>query len=88
MKAALDSGQLCPAMVRVHIALTHGSARLRSRKGHEERFPPPRLSAGYAFRKETIAGMRRNGRVAPLPAVQEVAPEPPESPFADIRPYA
>jgi hypothetical protein len=33
--------------------------------GHEERFPPPRLSAGYAFRKETIAGMHRNGRDAP-----------------------
>jgi len=35
--------------------------------GHEERFPPPTLSAGYAFRKETIAGMRRNGRDAPIP---------------------
>jgi hypothetical protein len=32
--------------------------------GHEERFPPPRLSLGY-FRKETIAGMGRNGRDAP-----------------------
>jgi hypothetical protein len=38
--------------------------------GHEERFPPPRLSAGYGFRKETIAGMRRNGREAPKPAVR------------------
>jgi len=27
--------------------------------GHEKRFPPPSLSAGYGFRKETIAGMRR-----------------------------
>jgi hypothetical protein len=26
--------------------------------GHEERFPPTRLSAGYGFRKETIAGVR------------------------------
>jgi hypothetical protein len=34
-------------------------------KGHEERFPPRRLIAGYGFRKETIAGMRRNGRDAP-----------------------
>jgi hypothetical protein len=32
---------------------------------HEERFPPTRLSAGCGFRKETIAGMRRNGRDAP-----------------------
>jgi hypothetical protein len=39
--------------------------------GHEERFPPPRLSAGCGFRKETIAGMRRNGRDAPIPAVRE-----------------
>jgi hypothetical protein len=39
-------------------------------KGHEERFPPTRLSAGCGFRKETIAGMRRNGRDAPLPAVR------------------
>jgi hypothetical protein len=35
--------------------------------GHEERFLPPRLSAGCGFRKETIAGMRRNGRDAPIP---------------------
>ena len=33
--------------------------------GHEERFPPTRLSAGCGFRKETIAGMRRNERDAP-----------------------
>ena len=39
---------------------------------HEERFPPPRLSAGCAFRKETIAGMRRDGRDAP----QAVVPLP------------
>jgi len=32
--------------------------------GHEERFPPTRLSAGCGFRKETIAGMRRNRRDA------------------------
>jgi hypothetical protein len=38
--------------------------------GHEERFPPTRLSAGCGFRKETIAGMRRNGRDAPVPAVR------------------
>jgi hypothetical protein len=34
--------------------------------GHEERFPPTRLSAGRGFRKETIAGMRGNGRDAPM----------------------
>jgi len=41
----------------------------------EERFPPPRLSAGCAFRKETIAGMRRNGRGAPQAAVGALAIE-------------
>jgi len=48
-------------------------------QGHEERFPPTRLSAGYGFRKETIAGMRRNGRDAPIPAVRGTAIEPLES---------
>src|SRR5271163_1571827 len=33
--------------------------------GHEERFAPPRLSARCGFRKETIAGVRHNGRDAP-----------------------
>jgi hypothetical protein len=35
--------------------------------GHEAAFPRPRLSAGFGFRKETIAGMRRNERDAPIP---------------------
>src|SRR5437879_1877013 len=43
--------------------------------GHEERFPPTRLSAGCGFRKETIAGMRRNGRDAPIPNLTGPAPE-------------
>ena len=38
-------------------------------KGQEERFPPTRLSAGCGFRKETIAGMRRNGRDAPIAVI-------------------
>jgi hypothetical protein len=33
--------------------------------GHEAQFPPPRLSAGCRFRKETIAGIRHNERDAP-----------------------
>jgi hypothetical protein len=37
----------------------------RSAMGHEERFAPPRLSARCGFRKETIAGVSRNGRDAP-----------------------
>jgi hypothetical protein len=47
--------------------------------GHEERFPPTRLSAGCGFRKETIAGMRRNGRDAPIAAVRGPKIEPRES---------
>ena len=37
----------------------------KSLKGHEEWLPPTRLSAGYGFRKETIAGVRHNERDAP-----------------------
>src|SRR6516165_8808163 len=40
-----------------------------SAMGHEERFPATRLSAGYEFRKETLAATRRNGRDAPIPVV-------------------
>jgi hypothetical protein len=39
--------------------------------GQEERFPPTKLSAGCGFRKETIAGMRRNGRDAPIAAARQ-----------------
>ena len=49
------------------------TAWARSAKGQEERFPPTRLSAGCGFRKETIVGMRRNGRDAPI---QTVRPSP------------
>jgi hypothetical protein len=38
--------------------------------GHEERLPATRLSAGSGFRKETIGGMRRNGRDALIPDVR------------------
>ena len=41
--------------------------------GHEERFPSPRVSAGYGFRKETIAGMLFDGdgnRMTPTHAVK------------------
>src|SRR5262245_56391982 len=58
----------------------------RSGSGHEEWFPPTRLSAGYGFRKETIAGVRRNGREAPMPAARaiviELAASNPKLPFA------
>jgi hypothetical protein len=33
--------------------------------GHEDALPRPKLSAGYGFRKETIAGMGGDGRDAP-----------------------
>jgi hypothetical protein len=53
-------------------------------KEHEERFPPTRLSAGFCgFRKETIAGMRRNGRDAPISAIPTTTIEPSGGPLAD-----
>jgi hypothetical protein len=42
-------------------------------KGHEERFPSTRLSAGYGFRKETIATVRHNGRNAPIAVILATA---------------
>jgi hypothetical protein len=39
--------------------------------GHEERFPRTRLSAGCGFRKDTIVGMRRNGRDAPTTVLRD-----------------
>jgi hypothetical protein len=43
--------------------------------GQEERFPPTTLSAGYGFRKETIAGVRRNGRDTPFADLPTLTPE-------------
>jgi len=45
--------------------------RRASATGHEEWFPPIRLSAGYGFRTETIAGVRRKDEVAPIPDLPE-----------------
>src|SRR5262249_6731656 len=47
----------------------------KSGLGHEERFLPPRLSAGCGFSEETFAGTRANGRDGRL---QIFPPLPPE----------
>jgi hypothetical protein len=39
--------------------------------GHEDQFRPPNLNGDRRFRKETIAGMRRNGRDAPTAVIPE-----------------
>jgi hypothetical protein len=39
-------------------------------KGHEDQFLVPGTSARYGFRKETFAGMHRNGQDAPIPALR------------------
>jgi hypothetical protein len=53
--------------------------------GHEERFPPPRLSDRYGFSKETVARVPGSDRDAPIPDL----PTPPRNgevrPTADIR---
>jgi hypothetical protein len=43
--------------------------------GHEEQFPPPRLSARYVIRKQTVAATRGNGRDAPIRVIREAAIE-------------
>jgi hypothetical protein len=53
--------------------------------GHEERFPPTRLSAGYGFRKETIAGVRHNGRDAPIADLPSVTPGGGASTQSDVQ---
>jgi hypothetical protein len=57
--------------------LAHASGTAAS--GHEGRFAPPSLSAGYEFRKETIAGTHGNERDEPIPAVRRTAIEPRDS---------
>jgi hypothetical protein len=37
--------------------------------GHEERFPPPRLSDRYRFSKETVARVPGTDRDAPIAAI-------------------
>ena len=44
--------------------------------GHEERFLPSRLSAGFLLRKETVARRRRNGRGAPTAVISAAAIDP------------
>jgi hypothetical protein len=39
-------------------------------KGHQERFPSPRLRDRCGFREGTFAGTRANGRDAPKTAIQ------------------
>lgn len=38
-------------------------------QGHEDQFLPPKLNARSVIRKQTVAGIRGNGRDAPIPAV-------------------
>jgi len=60
--------------------------------GHEERLPPTRLSAGYGFRKETIAGARHNERDAPRAAIRPTWNRGSNAPFrrhaSHVAPYA
>jgi hypothetical protein len=43
--------------------------------GHEERFLPPRLSAGYGFNNQTLAGKRGKEEDAPGAAVRKPGSE-------------
>jgi hypothetical protein len=44
--------------------------------GHEDAFPPPRLSARYRFSQGTLARTRGNGRDAPKRAVSVTKKRP------------
>jgi hypothetical protein len=47
--------------------------RRMTAKGDEERFPPTRLSGRCGFRKETIAGTRSNGSLAPETVIEFIS---------------
>jgi hypothetical protein len=59
--------------------------------GHEDQFPPLSLSARCRFGQETFAGVRGNGRDAPISAIRRVESNGQgrthfgHSPFADLR---
>ena len=42
--------------------------------GQDDPFPPPRLNGRCRFSEGTFAGMRGNGRDAPMPAVRQLTP--------------
>jgi hypothetical protein len=55
--------------------------------GHEDAFPRPRLSARCRFRKETFAGTRSSGSLAPKAAIYDGDPtlaSPKEWLFSDL----
>jgi hypothetical protein len=54
---------------RIHPPETPEPALGMTAMGHEDPFPPPRLSARYVIRQETFAGTHGNGRDAPIAAV-------------------
>ena len=59
--------------------------------GHEERFPPSRLSGRCRFSQRTFAGKRGNGRDAPISAVHPAHAQDPRGssrkpPFSHARP--
>jgi hypothetical protein len=63
------------AKVRLHptsLLLDTGS---KAGLGHEDQFLPLSLSAGYGFRKETIAGTHGSEQDAPLPDLPGLIPE-------------
>jgi hypothetical protein len=48
------------------------ASRTTTDLGHEEQFPPPRLSDHYGFSKETVARVPGTDRDAPKPAIPRV----------------
>ena len=54
-------------------------------EGHEDQFPPRRLSACCGFGQETFAGGAGNGQDAPIPAIRrgsEIGQVDPQQAFA------
>src|SRR5580704_7387881 len=69
-----------PGLARVLINGPLANERRRSAQGHEDAFPPPRLSGRCRFSQGTFAGTRGNGEDAPIPAVPRTDSESRGSP--------
>jgi hypothetical protein len=71
---------------RTAFQLSRPRASGMSGMGHEDAFPPPRLSGRCRFSQGTFAGTRGNGENAPKPALHVTTLEPQESTEAVRKP--
>ena len=62
-----DAGDRCPGL---HPTEPIGRVLRTAGMGHEDAFPPSRLSVGYRFSQATFTGTHGNERNAPIPVIR------------------